>query len=191
MPEDETGSQTASGGCYNRCPYWRNDSNIGLSTLRWNCLAQLDGNESVLVMVDRTTRYTLLRPCPEKCNAETAVKIMLDATAMFGTPMSVVCDPDSRFKHNAGPFQTTLKALGCEVHVGTIDHHETVGLAEHTIQSIKEQLRHYVNATHTNWTELLAPLQNALNNAYCESIHTTPNYLALRNAPRPAKDAKS
>ena len=83
------------------------------------------GNESVLVMADRKTRYTLLHPCPAKCTAETAVKILLDATAIFGTPMSVVCDPDSRFKHTAGPFQTTLKALGCEVHIGTVDHHET------------------------------------------------------------------
>ena len=155
-----------------RLKHWVIDFAVGLPRT-------LDGNESVLVMVDRKTRYTLLRPCPAKCTAETAVKILLDATAMLGTPMSVVWDPDNQFKLATVPFQTTLKALGCEVHVGTVDHHDTVGLAERTIQSIKEQLRHYVNATHTYWAELLAPPQNALNNAYCESIHTTPNNLSL------------
>jgi hypothetical protein len=137
------------------------------------------GYDSVLVMVDRKTRYTLLRPCPANCTAAQAVQILLEATTTFGTPLSVVCDPDSRFRNASGEFQTTLKGLGCTVHVGTVDHHETVGLAERTIQSVKEQLRHYINATHTNWADLLLPLQSALNNGYCDTIHTTPNYLAL------------
>jgi Reverse transcriptase (RNA-dependent DNA polymerase)/RNase H-like domain found in reverse transcriptase/Integrase zinc binding domain/Chromo (CHRromatin Organisation MOdifier) domain/Aspartyl protease len=134
------------------------------------------GYDSILVMVDRKTRYTILRPCPANCTAAQATKILMDATAMFGPPMSIICDPDSRFK---GEFQTTLRDSGCQVHVGSVDHHETVGLAERTIQSVKGHLRHYINATHTNWADLLPPLQSALNNGYCDAIHTTPNYLAL------------
>lgn len=141
------------------------------------------GYDSILVMVDRKTRYTLLRPCPAECDASNLVEIFLDATDMFGTPFSVVCDPDSRFKHADGAFQTRLRGLGCEVLVGSVDHHETVGLAERTIQTVKERLRHYIDATHTNWDDLLKAIQASLNNSFLPSIHTTPNYLVLAMHP--------
>jgi Reverse transcriptase (RNA-dependent DNA polymerase)/Integrase zinc binding domain/RNase H-like domain found in reverse transcriptase/Chromo (CHRromatin Organisation MOdifier) domain/Aspartyl protease len=134
------------------------------------------GYDSILVMVDRKTRYTILRPCPANCTAAQAIRILMEATHIFGPPLSIICDPDSKFK---GEFHTHLEGLGCKVHVGSVDHHETVGLAERTIQSVKGHLRHYINATQTNWADLLPPLQSALNNGYCDAIHTTPNYLAL------------
>ena len=155
-----------------RLKHWIIDVAVALSRTA-------QGHDAVLVMVDRKTRYKLLRPLPANCTAAQLLDILMKAVKPFGDPMSIVCDADSRFKNPQGIFQSTLKAVGCKVDVATVDHHETVGLAERTIQSVKEQLRHYINATHTNWEELLPALQNALNNAYCEAIHTTPNYLAL------------
>jgi hypothetical protein len=138
-----------------------------------------DNEDAILVMVDRKTRFTLLCALPAGCTSEQLTRILLKATAPFGTPLSIVCDPDTKFKHVEGFFQKTLTGLGCHIHVGSVDHHETVGLAERTIQSVKEQLRHYINATHTNWGKLLMSLQGALNNGYCDAIHTTPSYLAF------------
>ena len=110
-----------------------------------------NGNDQILVMVDRLTRYTLLRACPSGCTAEQVVNILQELTAPYGDPRMLVCDRDSRFKADA--FKTHAVQIGCELILASVDHHETVGLAERQIRTIKTYLRHYINAEHTNWGE--------------------------------------
>ena len=138
-----------------------------------------DGFDAVLVLVDRKTRYTLLVPCPAVCPAEELAKLVIEALRPFGYPRSIICDSDSRFTNKDGPFQVAMRGVGCVVKIASVDHHETVGLAERTIQSVKEHLRHYINATHTNWARLLMAVQCALNNGFCVSLNTTPSYLVF------------
>jgi hypothetical protein len=76
------------------------------------------------------------------------------------------------------------KAAGLNLRIASTDHHETVGLAERAIRTIKEHLRRYVDATHINWDEFLLAVQQAMNNSHSASIGCTPMYLVHGMDPR-------
>lgn len=131
--------------------------------------------DQILIMVDRKTRFTVLRACSPACGAAEAAQLFIEATNIFGGALSFVGDHDSRF--TAAAFQDKLKIEGCaNIGIATTDHHETVGLAERTIQQLKAILRHYVDATQTNWADVLGAAQNALNNGHCAALGTSPAY---------------
>ena len=132
------------------------------------------GHDLILVAVDRLSRYKVLMACPTGCTAEQTIEILQRNLAQYGDPLSFVCDRDSRFKSEA--FKEYCASLGFEPILASSDHHETVGLAERAIQSIKVFLRHYINAEHTNWDALLPAAQRALNEDYCDSIGCSPSY---------------
>ena len=71
----------------------------------------------------------------------------------------------------------------CEVTLASVDHHQSVGAAERKIAQIKQMMRHFINPTHTNWQELLLPLQHALNNIFCDALGTTPSYYMFGSHP--------
>ena len=134
-------------------------------------------NDSVLVLVDRFTRFTLLRACPAKCPAPEVIRILEATLAQFGTPHSLIVDQDSRF--TSKEFEAYVKDIDCKLRTATVDHHQTIGLAERCIQSVKQHLRHYINADHTNWESLLPAVQSSLNNAHCDSLAASPSYVAF------------
>ena len=64
-----------------------------------------------------------------------------------------------------------------------VDHHQSVGAVERIIGQLKQMLRHFVNPTHTNWQDLLLPIQHAMNNAFCDALGTTPTYYMFGTHP--------
>ena len=133
------------------------------------------GNDSILIMVSRDGKYVLARACAYQHPTSEVIRTMRDATTPFGVPFSLVVDSDSRF--TSKEFIQWTEDEQCKLHTASVDHHETVGLAERSIQAVKQHLRFYVDAQQTNWDELLSAAQSALNNAHCESLGCSPSYL--------------
>ena len=119
-------------------------------------------------------KFTFLRECPEGLGAKGAANLFLQTVSTFGSPLSFRGDRDSKF--NTRIFTDILEEAGCEVNLASVDHHESVGAAERTIGQVKQMLRHFINPSHTNWQELLLPIQHALNNGFCAALGTTPSY---------------
>ena len=134
------------------------------------------------VMVMRSwDKFTILRECAPGMGAEGAANLFLQSVRVFGTPKTFRGDRDSRF--NTKIFTDILENAGCEVHLASVDHHQSVGAAERTIGQVKQMLRHFINPTHTNWQELLSPIEQALNNGFCAALGTTPSYYMFGTYP--------
>ena len=138
------------------------------------------GHCEIMVMKS-TDKFTFLRECAVGMGAQGAADMFLATVRVFGNPISFRGDRDSRF--TAEVFAKTLADVGCSVHLASVDHHESVGLAERSIRHIKETLRHFINPSHTNWRELLHPIEHALNNGFCAALGTTPSYYMFGTYP--------
>ena len=137
------------------------------------------GHNEIMVMKSHD-KFTILRACKPGMKAKEAAEIFLESVSVFGAPLSFRGDRDSRF--NSTNFTEILLKHKCEATLASVDHHQSVGAAERTIAQIKQMMRHFINPTHTNWQELLLPLQHALNNNFCEALGTTPSYYKIGRA---------
>ena len=126
-------------------------------------------------------KFTILKECEPGMGAEGAANLFIQSVSAFGPPLTFRGDRDSRF--NTTLFTDILNKVGCEVHLASVDHHQSVGAAERTIGQVKQMLRHFINPTHTNWQELLLPIQHALNNGFCAALGTTPSYYMFGTYP--------
>ena len=120
------------------------------------------GCRSILVVVDRFSKYGVFIPAPNACPAEVAAElIMRNVVKYFGLPEDIISDRDSRF---TGKFWTTLfNMLGSDLKFSTANHPQTDGQTERMNQLLEEYLRHYVTASQRNWVELLDTAQFCYN----------------------------
>ena len=99
-----------------------------------------------------------------------------------GIPTDIVSDRDPRF---TGHFMTALlQILGTKQRLSTAFHPQTDGQTERMNRTLEDMLRHYVAPLHEDWDEHLAMAEFAINNAYQESIKTTPFRLVFNKDPR-------
>ena len=138
------------------------------------------GHNEIMVMKS-WDKFTILKECPPGMGAEGAAELFIQSVSIFGPPLSFRGDRDSRF--NTTKFTDIMEKAGCEVQLASVDHHQSVGAAERSIGQIKQILRQFINPSHTNWQELLLPVQHALNNGFCEALGTTPSYYMIGTYP--------
>ena len=100
---------------------------------------------SILVVVDRFSKYAIFIPAPVNCTAEeTAYLFMKNVVKYFGVPQNIVSDRDSRF---TGRFWTELlKLLGSQLNFSTSNHPQSDGQTERFNALLEEYLRHFVCA---------------------------------------------
>ena len=135
-----------------------------------------DKHTSIVVFVDKLTKYTMIAPCKDTTSAvEVAELLMEHVHKYFGMPNKIVCDRDSRFTSS---FLTELYRLtNTKVLMSSAFHPQTDGQTERANRVLEEMLRHYINPKQDNWDKLLGPAQFAINNAWQESIQNTPHFL--------------
>jgi hypothetical protein len=89
-----------------------------------------------------------------------------------GLPRKLVCDRDTRFTSR---FRVALyNVLGTKQAMSTAFHPQTDGLTERVNRILEDMLRHYVSPTQDDWDFYLCLVEFAYNNAWQESIQTTP-----------------
>ena len=81
---------------------------------------------SILVVVDRFSKYATFIAAPLHCSAEEAAKLMMkDVVKYWGVPHNIISDRDARF---LGRFWTELfKLLGSKLYFSTSLHPQTDG----------------------------------------------------------------
>ncbi|KAJ9509347.1 hypothetical protein QJQ45_001810 [Haematococcus lacustris] len=142
--------------------------------------------DSILVFVDRLTKMVHLVKTWESMTATQYAKLFLEHVfRLHGMPRSVVSDRGPQF-HNKFWAEVT-KLLQVQVNLSSAYHPETDGQTERVNRVIEEMLRHFIRPDQRDWAEYLPLVEFAINNAWQESVRSTPFYLSYGYHPRLAE----
>lgn len=136
-------------------------------------LPKSEGCRTIMVVVDRFSKYATFIPASKHCPAEEAARLFLKHVVKYwGVPQTIVSDRDPRF---TGRFWTELfKLLGSELNFSTSLHPQTDGQTERVNALLELYLRHYVSTTQSNWAKLLDIAQFSYNLQRNESTGRSP-----------------
>ena len=145
--------------------------------------------DSILVMVDRLTKYAHFIPCRETDKTNVIATRVLDRLVRYhGIPKTITTDRDPKFRSH---FWRTLTAtMGITHKLSTAYHPQTDGQTERTNQTLEVYLRHYVNYEQDNWVSLLPLAQLALNNHESETTKVSPYYANFGRHPNLFQEEK-
>jgi len=136
-------------------------------------LPKIGTHDSILVVVDRLSKYTMLFPCATTITAQQVATLYASqVVANHGWPKSVVSDRDKLFTSS---FWQNLHSLWeVDLKMSTAYHPQTDGQTERMNRVLEETLRHFVSERQKNWSCLLPMAQFAINNSWKSSTNTTP-----------------
>ena len=131
------------------------------------------GHTSIYVIVDRLSKMTHIVPTHDNVSGAEVAQLFIDnVVKLHGLPKDIVSDRDSKFR---GKFWTAFtQRLEIHCKMSTARHPETDGQTERYNRVIQEMMRHYIGPTQNDWDDHLTAIEFAINNAYHESIKTTP-----------------
>ncbi|GAA5865615.1 hypothetical protein JCM5353_007723, partial [Sporobolomyces roseus] len=121
------------------------------------------GNDSILVITDRFTKYGLFIPCREEgTNAKSFADLFYRFVfADHGLPSDIVSDRGTIFTSD---FWTSLSALTrTKLNLSTSFHPQTDGATERLNQTLEQYLRLYTNYQQDDWESLLPLAQYVYN----------------------------
>ncbi|KAK3030029.1 hypothetical protein RJ639_038128 [Escallonia herrerae] len=164
--------------------YFQSQRKLSPKQVRWqDFLAEFDyGCGSIMVVVDRFSKYATFVASPADCTAEEAARLFLkNVVKYWGLPKVIVSDRDPRF---TGKFWTELfKLLGSELHFSTSFHPQTDGQTERVNALLECYLRHFVSANQTDWVRLLDVAQFSYNLMRSEATNQSPFEIAIGQQP--------
>lgn len=129
--------------------------------------------DSVLVVVDRYSKMVSLTPCRSTIDAPGLGQIILEKiVARFGAPKSIVSDRGSIF--TSAYWGALCSYLATRRLFSTAFHPQTDGQTERMNQTLECYLRCYVNYQQSDWAELLASAEYAMNSAENASTGESP-----------------
>ena len=131
--------------------------------------------DSILVIVDRLTKYAYFIPTKESIQAQDMAYLVLRTLlANHQTPREIVTDRGTLFTSTF--WQTLLSKLGAKSKLSTSFHPQTDGQTERTNQTLEQYLRIFSNYPQDNWVELLPMAQFAYNSSRSSTTGRTPFY---------------
>ncbi|CAL1380625.1 unnamed protein product [Linum trigynum] len=125
-------------------------------------LPKVEGCGSIMVVVDRFSKYGVFIAGPKDMTAEDAARLFFKHVVKYwGIPVSIVSDRDGRF---TGKFWRELfKMMGSDLNFSTSFHPQTDGQTERVNALVEVYLRHYVSANQKDWVKLLDVAQFSYN----------------------------
>ncbi|KAJ0894123.1 putative nucleotidyltransferase, Ribonuclease H [Helianthus annuus] len=137
------------------------------------CLPKSEGSGSIIVVVDRFSKYGTFIPAPADVTAaETARLFFKHVVKYWGIPQTIVSDRDPRF---TGRFWSEIfKIMGTELNFSTSFHPQTDGQTERVNALLELYLRHYVSANQRDWAKLLDVAQFSYNMQRSEATGKSP-----------------
>ena len=128
---------------------------------------------SIMVVVDRHTKYMTFIPFNETYDAAQLGYIFLDKIIRVrGFPQEIISDRDKLF--TSAYWKTITGQLGVKTKLSTAYHPETDGQTERANRTLKTYLRHYVERNQSDWVKLLPVAELACNNLVSRATGTTP-----------------
>lgn len=143
---------------------------------------KVDACKSIMVVVDRFSKYAVFIPASHACPADEAARLFFKHVVKYwGLPEDIISDRDTRF---TGRFWTALfELLGSDLKFSTANHPQTDGQTERVNALLEEYLRHYATASQSNWVELLDTAQFCYNLHRSSSTGKSPFELATGQQP--------
>ena len=134
------------------------------------------GNDSILVVVDKLTKQAHFIPCRTTQTApELASLFMREVVRLHGVPDALVSDRDSKFTSKF--WRSLWKLLGTSLNMSTAYHPQSDGQTERTNRTLEEMLRAYVDSRQSNWEDFLSAVEIAYNNSVQASTGFAPHFL--------------
>ncbi|GAM88161.1 hypothetical protein ANO11243_061920 [Dothideomycetidae sp. 11243] len=119
--------------------------------------------DSILVLVDRLTKYCYFVPMLTRATAEDMAFVFLKTiVSRHGVPKELITDRDKLFTSQF--WQSFTDQIGTHHKLSTSFHPQTDGQTERMNQTLEQYLRCYLNYEQTNWVKLLPLAQLAVNN---------------------------
>ncbi|KAJ1043743.1 hypothetical protein NDA10_006174 [Ustilago hordei] len=125
--------------------------------------------DSILVIVDRLTKFAILAPTHKTVTAkQTAVLLYGHMVRLFGYPDHMVLDQGRQFI--SGAWKAFAEQMGVKHSLSTAYHPQTDGQTERVNQVIEQYLRMYCNYEQDDWVNLLDTAAFVYNNTVHNSI---------------------
>jgi len=136
-------------------------------------LPKSEGDDAILIVIDRLTKMAHFLPCTKEMNARQFWEhFMWEIFLLHGLPKDIITDRGSIFTSDL--CNETTKQPGTERRLSTAFQPQTDRQTEQTNSTLEQYLPAYVNYQPDNWRELLPMEEFAYNNGYQESIKRTP-----------------
>ncbi|KAI4331788.1 hypothetical protein L6164_016743 [Bauhinia variegata] len=125
-------------------------------------LPKSKGYGSIMVVVDRFSKYAMFIPAQADCKVDEAAHLFFKhVVKLWGIPRSIVSDCDPRF---IGKFWRELfKLMGTDLNFSTSFHPQSDGQTERINALLELYLQHYVSAYQRDWAKLLDMAQFSYN----------------------------
>lgn len=148
-----------------------------------------DKYDAVTVFVDKLSKMVHLAPCRTTDGALEVAEMLLDVLfKAHGLPRTLVTDRDPKFTSQL--FKEVCKHMRVKQAMSSAYRPQTDGQTERVNRVLEEMLRHYVSPKQDDWDKLLPLAEFSINNAYHESIGTTPFFLNYGQHPLTPTTAK-
>ena len=135
------------------------------------------GNDMVLVVVDRFTKAVHLAPCKKTITAQQFALLMFQTVyRLHGIPADIVSDRDKLFTSNF--WKELSRLLGTKLRLSTAYHPETDGQTERANKVLQEVLRHAIDPSQLDWCTMLPGAELAINSRVARSTGESPFMLA-------------
>ena len=146
-------------------------------------LPQSGPYDSILVIVDRLTKYSIFIPTTTTLTAEGLADLYLSYVfSRHGLPKSIVCDRGAKF--TSFFWKSLMERLNIKLNLSTAYHPQTDGQTERMNQTLEQYLRNYVTFEQDDWSRYLPLAQFVLNNHLHSSITTSPFFALHGYSPR-------
>ena len=143
-------------------------------------------HDSVLVFVDRFSKYGIFEPCTKEITGRELAQIFRDRVMhTFGRPSYITSDRDPRL--TGGYWRDFSAAIGLEPRMGTAHHPQTDGQSERMIRTLVQVLRCTV-AEVNHWPRHLKAAQWAYNSSISAVHGRTPHEVCTGRQPVGAAD---
>ena len=129
--------------------------------------------ESILVIIDRFSKYVTFIATRKSCSAEVTTQLFFrHVVKLWGIATSIVSDRDPRFTRT---FWTELfKLLGSNLNVSSSYHPQIDGQTGRLNSILEEFLRHFIDAQQKNWVQMFDVAQFSFNCQQSSSARKTP-----------------
>lgn len=141
-----------------------------------------DGNDSILVVVDRFTKFVILIPTTKRLtSAELSWMLITKVFTRFGVPVSIMSDNDHLFA--SANYKELMGRFGIILKTSTTYHPEADGLAERYVQTVISILRKFLHLN-SHWSKLLPLVEFNINTTPQRTTKISPFKAAFGFAPR-------
>ena len=135
-------------------------------------------HEQCVVIVDKFSKFVMLRGCSMKISAEGTAQIFLEkAFTLFGAPRVVLSDRGPQFTSKF--WQALMRLIGTQVALATSHHPQTDGQSERMIQTLMRLIRTFASSQQNRWEEQLPLFEVALNSVPSKATGLSPHEVIL------------